>query len=127
MSPLQDLTQRSQRLRRGRRNKARDPPSPRLRRARASVLRSCGAAKEEEREIPRRPPRNLRALRVKPCSRCIAGYYLTVTAAAVDGMPLATTSSWPAPVSIPDGTSKFVVTVFEPVATPIELWSWVRQ
>ena len=61
-------------------------------------------------------------------SRTVAtGYYLTVTAAAVDGMPLATTSSWPAPVSIPDGTSKLVVIVFDPVATPIELWSWVRQ
>src|ERR1700733_15329630 len=46
---------------------------------------------------------------------------LTVTATAVDGMPLATTTSSPAPVSIPDGTSKFVDTVVDPVATPIVL------
>ena len=33
----------------------------------------------------------------------------------------------PAPVSMPVGTSKFVVTVLVPVATPIVLWSCVRQ
>ena len=39
----------------------------------------------------------------------------------VDGIPFATTSSVLAPVSIVLGTSKFVDTVAEPVATPIVL------
>jgi len=52
--------------------------------------------------------------------------YFTVTETACEGIPFATTSSFPAPVSMPDGTSKLVETVVLPVATPIVLWSWVR-
>jgi len=42
-----------------------------------------------------------------------------------DGIPLATISSELAPVSIVAGTSKFVETMADPVATPIVLWLWV--
>jgi hypothetical protein len=41
-------------------------------------------------------------------------------------MPLATTDSLLAPVSMSTGTSNFVDTIALPVATPIELWSCVR-
>jgi hypothetical protein len=51
---------------------------------------------------------------------------LTVTFTGVDGMPLATTTRVDAPVSVALETSKFVVIVADPVATPIEEWSWVR-
>jgi hypothetical protein len=40
-------------------------------------------------------------------------------------MPFATTTNMLAPVSIVAGTSKFVETVADPVATPMVLWSWV--
>jgi hypothetical protein len=40
-------------------------------------------------------------------------------------MPFAITTNVLAPVSIVDGTSKFVETVAVPVATPMVLWSWV--
>jgi len=44
-----------------------------------------------------------------------------VTAAAAEGMPFAITNSELAPVSIPEGTSKFVDTIVPPVATAIVL------
>jgi hypothetical protein len=47
--------------------------------------------------------------------------YCTVTDTGADGMPLATTTSELAPVSVPDATSKLVETVALPVATPIVL------
>jgi hypothetical protein len=59
------------------------------------------------------------------CSESIPAY-CTVTATAVDGMPFATTTRLLAPVSMPEGTSKWVDTVFVPVATPIVLWLCVR-
>jgi hypothetical protein len=40
---------------------------------------------------------------------------------AIDGIPLATTSSELAPVSMVAGTSKFVETMADPVATAIVL------
>ena len=40
----------------------------------------------------------------------------------IDGIPLATTSSELAPVSIVAGTSKRVEAIVEPVATRIVLW-----
>jgi hypothetical protein len=52
--------------------------------------------------------------------------YCTVTATDADAIPLATTTNLPVPVSIPEGTSKFVDTFFLPVATPIVLWPCVR-
>lgn len=55
-----------------------------------------------------------------------SGDYCTVTETGCDGIPFATTSSWLAPFSMPEGTSKFVETVVFPVATPIVLWSCVR-
>ena len=47
--------------------------------------------------------------------------YLTVTDTATDEMPLATTCSVLAPLSIFVGTSKLVDTIAEPVATPMVL------
>src|SRR5580700_7533752 len=52
--------------------------------------------------------------------------YFTVTLTDLDTIPLATTTSVLAPVSIVLGTSKCVETTNDPVATPIELWLWVR-
>lgn len=51
--------------------------------------------------------------------------YWTVMLTAFDGMPLATTTSELAPVSIPLGTSKLVETLVFLVATPMVLWSCV--
>jgi hypothetical protein len=53
--------------------------------------------------------------------------YCTATATGFDAIPLATTTSMLAPVSMPFGTSKFVDTIFLPVATPIVLWPCVRK
>jgi hypothetical protein len=47
--------------------------------------------------------------------------YCTVTCTGTEGMPLATTTRLLAPVSMPDGTSKFVDTILLPVATPMVL------
>src|SRR5271154_2210574 len=60
-----------------------------------------------------------------PRHRIPSRYYCTVTLTFFDGMPFATTSNTLAPVSIPEGTSKFVNTVVVPVATPMVLWSCV--
>ncbi len=50
----------------------------------------------------------------------------TVTATGAEGMPLATTTSVLAPVSVALETSKWVDTGALPVATAIVLWSCVR-
>ena len=50
----------------------------------------------------------------------------TITDTELDGIPFAITTNVLAPVSMPEGTSKFVDTVLLPVATPIVLWSCVR-
>ncbi len=50
----------------------------------------------------------------------------TVTLIGFEAMPFATTASELGPVSIEAGTSKLVETIFDPVATPIVLWSCVR-
>ena len=52
-------------------------------------------------------------------------FQFTVILTFLEGMPLATTSSELAPVSIPAGTSKLVETVVLRVATPMVLWSCV--
>jgi|HubBroStandDraft_1064217.scaffolds.fasta_scaffold00322_5 hypothetical protein len=51
--------------------------------------------------------------------------YSTVMLTGSEGMPFAITTNVLAPVSIVVGTSKFVETVNEPVATPMLLWLWV--
>jgi len=49
------------------------------------------------------------------------GVQFTVIDTGADGIPFAITTSVLAPVSVPEGTSKFVDTVLVPVATPIVL------
>ena len=49
-----------------------------------------------------------------------------MTLTGAEAMPLATTTSEPAPVSVTDGTSNEVDTGVLPVATPMLLWPWVR-
>ncbi len=49
-----------------------------------------------------------------------------LTRHGLDAMPFVTTWRSSAPRSRPAGTSNCVVTTWRPVATPIELWSWVR-
>ena len=61
-----------------------------------------------------------------PRADILNGNYSTVTLTGADAMPLATTTSELAPVSIFAGTSNSVDTTALPVATPIVLWSWVR-
>jgi hypothetical protein len=53
-------------------------------------------------------------------------FQFTVTLTGAEAMPLATTASELAPVSVTDGTSNEVDTMVLPVATPMLLWPWVR-
>ena len=53
----------------------------------------------------------------------ISNRYCTVIATGFDAIPFATTYNLLAPVSIPDGTSKFVNVGVFLVCTPIVLWS----
>ena len=62
---------------------------------------------------------------MQPWSIDVYSYGFTVMLAGWEGIPFATTSSVLAPVSAPEGTSKLVDTIADPVATPIVLWSCV--
>ena len=87
------------------------------------IERATAFAAHEHSECLGKPPSNEtgtgRPARAGGPSRVVR--YLTVMAAGADGMPLATTSSVLAPASAAAGTSKFVVMICDPVATPMLL------
>ena len=74
----------------------------------------------------RRTPSNVRRI-VAAESLRDRMFYCTVTLTGADGMPFATTTSWLGPVSIDDGTWKYVDTGVGPVATPMVLKLRVLQ
>jgi hypothetical protein len=68
--------------------------------------------------LPRDKRRRIEVIRAKEARATVQ---FTVMDTGLDGIPFAITTSVLAPVSMPEGTSKFVDTVLWPVATPIVL------
>ena len=75
------------------------------------------------------PPVSFDSTGRRRCPKSVArtACYFTVTVTEAEGIPFATTTMVLGPSSMVAGTSKWVVTLRAPVATPMLVWLWVRQ
>lgn len=75
------------------------------------------------------PPVSFDSTGRRRCPKSVArtACYFTVTVTEAEGIPFATTTMVLGPSSMVAGTSKWVVTLRAPVATPMLVWPCVRQ